>query len=100
MRCKKLAIIGLLVLSMFIVSCSSNAQGPSLKDAWNGIIGVAKLNFLDSYDALFAFMRIIIGIMAFSLLYMASRMVPGLSQNRNISIVACLILTIMTVKLI
>ena len=109
MHWKKLAVIGLLVLSMFIVSCGTDdSAGPSLSGVWTKVQEIASLKFLCSTigatslkqkdcgagDNIVALMRVIVCIMVFSLIFVGVNM-TGLS--RTIAIVISLALTIMTV---
>ena len=88
--------IGLIVvLSLLVVSCAQGQQ-LTLKDIWDAILSIGKLEFLGfaGENALVAFMRIMIGILVFALLFEGSRAV-GLA--RNIGTVVALVLSIISV---
>ena len=119
MRWKKLAIVGLLLVSLLLASCvpdSNNSGPPSDVDIWGTIISIGSLGFLcDQQDVkeplfgitilqrcdkeanLVALMRVLIGVLTFALLYMGTSAVPALNQNRNVSIAVSIILAIMSV---
>lgn len=97
MRWNKAGIIGLLLVVLFLVSCTPD-PGPSASDIWDTILNIGTLGFLGSgEEGLVSLMRILIFILVFALLYMAASIVPGLNQNRNISIAVAAILSIISV---
>ncbi|MBI4983464.1 hypothetical protein HZC32_02370 [Candidatus Woesearchaeota archaeon] len=90
-----LVVIGLLFVSSALAQAPG--MGTSIKNAWNTILDWGSLSFLfgTSVDNhLIGFLRILIGVLVFSLLFAASAVIPGIS--RNIAITICIILTIMT----
>lgn len=91
MRCKKLAIVALLLLlALLVVSCSPN-PGPSGKEIWQKILWFGSLGFLGSTDdGLVSFMRILIFILVFALFFLGAGMIPGLGRNTAIVIAAVL----------
>lgn len=95
MRWKKAGVIGLvLLLSLFVVSCTTE-PGPSFGDIWNKLLWFGSLGFLGENEfGLVGFMRILLVVLVFALLYEGSR-VAGLSQN--IGIVVSAILAIISV---
>ncbi len=95
MNWKRVGVIGLVLLfSLFIVSCTAEA-GPSLGDIWNKLLWFGSLGFLGENEfGLVGFMRILLVVLVFALLYEGSR-VAGLSQN--IGIVVSAILAIISV---
>ena len=97
MRWNKAGVISLLLVVLFLVSCTPD-PGPSASDIWDTILNIGTLGFLGSgEEGLVSLMRILIFILVFALLYMAASIVPGLNQNRNISIAVAAILSIMSV---
>lgn len=98
MRCKKLVVIGILLVFLLVASCTPET-GPSGEEIWEKILWFGTLGFLGDYDGgMVGFMRILIFILVFGLIYTASGAVPGL--NRNVAIVVSLILSIMSVLFI
>src|SRR3989338_1919714 len=105
MRWNKVGVIGVLVIFLFLVSCAPS-PGPS-KGVWDTILNIGSLEFLcrggitasvcDFVGGLVSLMRVLIGILVFALLYLGASAVPGLRENRNIAIVVCIILSLMTV---
>lgn len=90
MRCKKFAIIGILLIFLFVVSCTPNA-GPSGEEIWEKILWFGTLGFLGSTeDGLVSFMRILVFILVFALFFLGASMVPGLGRNTAIVIAAVL----------
>lgn len=97
MRWNKAGVIGLLLVVLLLVSCTPD-PGPSASDIWDTILNIGTLGFLGSgEEGLVSLMRILIFILVFALLYMAASIVPGLNQNRNISIAVAAILSIISV---
>ncbi len=97
MRWNKAGVVSLLLVVLFLVSCTPD-PGPSASDIWNTILNIGTLGFLGSgEEGLVSLMRILIVILVFALLYLAASIVPGLNQNRNISIAVAAILSIMSV---
>ena len=95
MRCKKFAIVGILLLALFLVSCTPD-PGPSAGQIWQKILWVGTLGFLGANnDGLVSFMRILVFILVFALFYLGASMVPGL--GRNIAIVVAAVLAIISV---
>ncbi|HLD80008.1 MAG TPA: hypothetical protein VJA18_05610 [Candidatus Nanoarchaeia archaeon] len=105
MQWKKVGVVVVLIISLFLVSCSTD-PGPSAGQIWEKIVHIGTLGFLcksglfgtcNYEDNLVAFMRILVGILVFALLYVGASAIPGLSENRNVSIAVCIILAIMSV---
>ena len=100
MRCKKLAIIGILLVFLLVVSCTPE-PGPSAEDIWQKVLWFGTLGFVGDYDGgMVGFMRILIFILVFGLLYTVAGVVPGLNQNRNLAIAVALILSIISILFI
>ena len=100
MRWNKAGVISLLLVSLLLLSgCPFTPDpGPSASDIWNTILNIGTLGFLGSgEEGLVSLMRILIFILVFALLYLAASIVPGLNQNRNISIAVAAILSIISV---
>ena len=105
MRWKSAGVVSLLVVFLLVASCAP-APGPSTS-IWDTVLQIGSLGFLckstffglgcDYEGGLVAFMRVLIGILIFALLYMAASAVPGLSANRNIAITVSIILALMSV---
>jgi len=93
MRWTKVGVISLLLVSLLLASCSPE-PGPSGQEIWNKILWVGSLGFLGENDhGLVSFMRILIFILMFALLFEGSK-VTGLS--RNIAIVVSAVIAIMS----
>lgn len=93
MRWNKVGVVSLLVISLLLAS-SASALDPS-DSVWDTILQIGSLGFLQGNLA--AFMRILVGILVFALLYMGARAVPGLRENKNVAIAVSVILAIMSV---
>lgn len=112
MRWNKAGVISLLLVVLLLVSCTPD-PGPSASDIWQTILQIGSLGFLckdvpitifgvsftvcNREEGLISLMRILIGILVFALLFMGTAAVPGLNQNRNISIAVAAILSVMSV---
>ena len=97
MRWNKAGVVSLLLVVLFLASCTPD-PGPSASDIWDTILNIGTLGFLGSgEEGLVSLMRILIFILVFALLYLAASIVPGLNQNRNISIAVAAILSIISV---
>lgn len=93
-RKKSVVILSLVVLSLLLVACTDRAGNITLKPVWDKIIEAGQLKFLGSSDnALVGFMRVLVAILVFALLFEASRL-SGLS--RNIGITVSIILAVMS----
>lgn len=116
MRWTKVGVVSLLLISLLLASCvpDSKNAAPSDLDIWGTILNIGSLGFLcdnpgvevfgysffrkcNTEANLVALMRVLIGILTFALLYMGTSAVPGLNQNRNVSIAVSIILAIMSV---
>ena len=109
MRWTKAGVISLLLVSLLLVNFVAASPYPSPETSvWDTILSIGSLGFLCerswfgvgscNYEQnLVAFMRILIGILIFSLLYTGTRAVPGLKENRNIAITVSIILAIISV---
>ena|SRR3989344_1378219 len=105
MRWNKAGVISVLLISLFLLSCAPS-PGPT-KGIWDTILDLGSLEFLckdrvradecNFVGGLVSLMRILIGILIFALLYLGASAIPGLSNNRNIAITVCLILSVMSV---
>lgn len=106
MRWNKVGVISILVLSLLLASCAPE-PGPT-QGAWDTILEIGSLGFLcdstwfglgpcDYEHDLVALMRVLLGILVFALLYMGTASVPGLKENRNISITVSIILAVIAV---
>lgn len=90
MNWKRAGVISLvLLLSILVVSCTTE-PGPSFKDIWNKLLWFGSLGFLGENEfGLVGFMRILLVVLVFALLYEGSR-VAGFSQNTGIVVSAIL----------
>jgi len=88
----------LLFISLFVVSCTTGPTGSiSLKSIFDKIISIGKLDFLGmtGESAISGFMRIMIFILVFTVLYEASRFLGASDGTRVtisliISIISCI----------
>ncbi len=93
MQWKKAGVIVLILFSLFLVSCTP-ASGPSADDIWDKLLWFGTLGFLgNNEDSLVGFMRILIVILVFALLYEGVK-VTGISHNSGIAV--ALVLAIMS----
>jgi len=110
MRWNKVAVVGILLVSLLLAGCpfdSGSAGPPSDVNIWQTVLKIGSLGFLCNFSKsptcqagdndLVALMRILIGILTFALFYMAASAVPGLRDQRNIAVVVSIILAIMSV---
>ncbi len=89
---KKGFFTALLAQALFLVSCTSPGF-PSGMDIYKKILWVGSLGFLGNVDSPMAgFMRIMIFILVFAVLYELSRLVPGLTKNIAITVTGILAL--------
>ena len=98
MRWTKVGVISLLLVSLLLASCAP-APGPD-ESVWGTILKIGSLGFLKSGDYgnnIVAFVRVLLGILIFALLYMGTSAVPGLREQRNIAITVSIILAIIVV---
>jgi len=94
---KRALIIVFLILSTFLLaSCASQSPGEGINKTIQNIIAIGQLKFLgvDSENMLTGFMRVLIFILVFALLFEGSRLI-GLS--RNIGITIAIVLSIISV---
>lgn len=81
-------ILFLLIISLFVVSCAPGQQ-LTLKSVWNDILSIGQLKFLLGNAApdnvIIGFMRLMVGILVFALLYEVSGLL-GLSKNVRITV--------------
>ncbi len=99
-RKRSALLVFLLLIGMFVVSCEASEGSLSVKGIWDKVTYVGSLKFIEGFtgdNALVGFMRILVAILVFALLFEGSRVV-GLS--RNISLVVCGILAIMSAMFI
>jgi len=96
-----LLVVSLLLIGMFIVSCaptgeSSGNIGDDLIGVGKGILSVAKLEFLgvSGESAITGFMRLIVVILVFTVIYEVGRRIPALGNT--IPLVFALVVSIMT----
>lgn len=97
MNCKKgLLILILLLGSMLLVSCGTDRDDSEIGGIFDDIIDIGRLEFLGFYDdnALVGFMRILVGILVFAVLFELARLV---GMSRNIGITVAIIFAIMSV---
>ncbi len=74
------------------MACTDQAGNITIKPIWDKILSVGSLQFLgitSGGNALIAFMRILVAILVFALLFEASRL-TGLSRNTGIVVAAIL----------
>jgi len=92
---KSRVLISLVILAFFLLACTEASGSITIKPIWDKILNVGSLGFLgiQGSGGLIAFMRILIAILVFALLFEVSRL-TGLS--RNIGIVVAAILAIMS----
>jgi len=98
MRLNKVGVISLLLVSLLLASCAPS-PGPS-EGIWETVLEIGSLGFLNIGDAennIVAFVRILLGVLIFALLYMGASAVPGLKEQRNIAITVSIILAIISV---
>ena len=95
-------IVLLLLASLFLVSCAEGEE-ISLKGIFDSIVSLGRLDFIfgDASvmggNSLVGFMRVMVVILVFAVLYAGLSLVPGIGQNRNITITISLILSIISV---
>lgn len=83
-------LVSLLVLSFFLLACTDQSGSITIKPIWDKIITVGQLHFLGSSDnALIGFMRILVAILVFALLFEGGRLLP-LGRNAVIAVAAIL----------
>jgi hypothetical protein len=104
----------ILVASMFLVSCSDVEDSQGNVDSgkvFDKIVSIGKLEFVTGFEAggasysgvqgeneLIGLMRILIGILVFTLFYWGASNIPGLrDNNRAIPVVISLVLAIISV---
>lgn len=95
--------VALLFLSAFLVSCTQNSQNASegLLKLWNSILWIGGLGFLgSSYNPMEGFMRVMLVILVFSLLYFGAGFVFNQPAQRNSRIAVSLIIAIISVVFI
>ncbi|MEK6951038.1 MAG: hypothetical protein AABX13_04925 [Nanoarchaeota archaeon] len=88
-------LISLLVLSFFLLACTDASGSITVKPIWDKILNVASLQFLGVTEgnALIAFMRLLVAILVFAVLFELGRLTP---LGRNTAIVVAAILAIMS----
>jgi len=75
MQIKRVAQYLIFFSLLLLTACqTSQAQVPTLKDIWEGILEIGTLGFIGSADNLVGFMRIMVFILVFAVLYEASRL--------------------------
>jgi hypothetical protein len=87
-------LVLLLILSLFVVSCTSidSSDDISAKGVWDDIISIGTLDFLDDEDAIFGFVRLMVALLVFAVLFEVSAL---LGFSKNIRIVIATILAIL-----
>ncbi len=89
----------LVFLGLFLAACTSaDTGGFEISDVWDKFVEIFSLGFLDSEEAVGAFMRAIVGILVFAVLHFAGTTFLFTQPNtRKIATVIALVLAIMTV---
>ncbi len=84
-------LISLVILAFFLLACTDASGSLTVKPIWDKILSVGSLEFLgiQGEGGLIAFMRILVAILVFALLFEASRLI-GLSRNVAIAVTAIL----------
>jgi hypothetical protein len=99
MKKSGLLVVGLLLIILFVVSCTSTvppgSTGSTTQNVWNRVINIISLKDLGVQDparAIIAFMRILVTLLVFVILFEAAR----LFLSQNVAIVIAAVLAIMS----
>ncbi len=95
---KRVLIVAFVILaSIFLFSCSTATGGSNiLQEVWKGILSIGKLEFLgiNTETAITGFLRLMIGILVFAILFELATL--SRLMSKNIAITVSIIISIMT----